>query len=361
MTASAQALVVFNGSSLPALTVVTNSVFAAQDPNDSARVTFSAQAGETYQIAVDATDTVTLRIAPTFPPVVTIVRPTNDAVFIEGELVVFAADATDDGSDLTVDFFVDSRLVGSRTNPPFNLTLTNGFFAGSIYLRAMVTDEFGVRASSPEVRVSVNPRPPENDAFSSRLSLDGFLASMEISTRGATREPGEPNPSGSAAGGTVWWSWTPPMTGTGIITVADVPATLLLRVYVGTSVTNLALVAESPANTANDSTRRLEVAAIGRVPYEIAIESTDGLPNYPFTLTVFLDARELGPVEPAADGIVRGQFLTTFDETWIVEASPDLINWTAISTNDPVNGTLGFQDGDAVGAARRFYRARSAR
>jgi len=245
--------------------------------------------------------------------------------------------------------------------PAEYLTLTNGFFAGSSYLRAMVTDEFGVRASSPEVRVSVNPRPPENDAFSSRLSLDGFLASMEISTRGATREPGEPNPSGSAAGGTVWWSWTPPMTGDGIITVADVPATLLLRVYVGTSVTNLALVAESPANTANDSTRRLEVAAIGRVPYEIAIESTDGLPNYPFTLTVFLDARELGPIEPAADGIVRGQFLTTFDETWIVEASPDLINWTAISTNDPVNGTLGFQDGDAVGAARRFYRARSAR
>jgi len=355
-------LAVFTGATLATLTLVTNSAFDGQDLSYSTKITFSAQAGATYHLAVDASDTVTLRIAPTSPPAITIVSPTNGAVFIEGAPVTLAADVTDDGSLVSADFFVDSRLMGSVTNSPYRLTLTNGIAAGSSYLRARATDDFGISTFSPEVRVSAIPRPPANDAFSARTPLEGFLTSAEVVTRGATREPGEPNPSGAEIGATAWWSWIPPMTGTGIITVSAAPATLVIAVYTGTNLTDLALVAASLTNNAYHSTRQLEFEATGGVPYQIAM--TTGIESpfaSPVPLSVFLDARELGPVVRTADGIVRGQFHTTFDETWIVEASADLINWTAISTNDPVNGTFEFKDGDASAAAQRFYRVTSSR
>jgi hypothetical protein len=40
-----------------------------------------------------------------------------------------------------------------------------------------------------------------------------------------------------------------------------------------------------------------------------------------------------------------------------IEASADLLNWTAICTNQVVNGSIDFVDPDAQGAPARFYRA----
>ena len=238
--------------------------------------------------------------------------------------------------------------------------MTNGIDAGSSYLRARATDDFGVTSFSREVRVTAGLRPPANDAFSARTLLEGFLVGSEVSTIGATREPGEPNPSGSEIGGTVWWSWTPPMSGTAVIAMSGTHSTLV-GVYTGTNLTNLVVVAASLTNKINHDLRQLEFEATAGTPYQIAVDSTDGFLNYASVLAIFLDARELGPVERSADGRVDGRFFTTFDETWIVEASADLLNWTAISTNDPVNGTFEFQDNDASPAAGRFYRVKTAR
>ena len=45
--------------------------------------------------------------------------------------------------------------------------------------------------------------------------------------------------------------------------------------------------------------------------------------------------------------------------TYVIEASPDLKTWTAISTNSSPSGVISFTDSGAASLARRFYRARS--
>jgi hypothetical protein len=42
----------------------------------------------------------------------------------------------------------------------------------------------------------------------------------------------------------------------------------------------------------------------------------------------------------------------------VVEATTNLLNWTAVSTNALDNGTLYFSDPDYGATPRRFYRAR---
>lgn len=52
-----------------------------------------------------------------------------------------------------------------------------------------------------------------NDAFASRIPLGGASASAIGNTAAATSEPGEPSHAGAAAGKSLWWSWTAPVSG----------------------------------------------------------------------------------------------------------------------------------------------------
>ena len=88
---------------------------------------------------------------------------------------------------------------------------------------------------------------PANDNFTNAPLLDFFTPPLPDSNVGATREPGEPLIVANAGGSSVWYKYI--ATADSVITVDTIGSDFdtILGVYVGTSVSNLNLVAEEPA------------------------------------------------------------------------------------------------------------------
>jgi hypothetical protein len=94
------------------------------------------------------------------PPSVTLVAPTNGAVFATPAHVPLIAEATDvDGSVAQVDFFADQQFLGSATNTPYSLVWSNAP-PGRHVLFAKVSDELGATALSRTVKITVSNAPP---------------------------------------------------------------------------------------------------------------------------------------------------------------------------------------------------------
>lgn len=116
-----------------------------------------------------------------------------------------------------------------------------------------------------------------NDAFANRTSLTGTGFTIVTSNFGATKEGGEPFHASQAGGASVWWSWTPPVTGPVIISTKGSSFDTLLAVYTGVSVTNLRLV------DANDDIQgnvlqasEVEFTAYAGETYQIAVDGHGG-------------------------------------------------------------------------------------
>jgi fibronectin type 3 domain-containing protein len=62
-------------------------------------------------------------------------------------------------------------------------------------------------------------------------------------------------------------------------------------------------------------------------------------------------------VSPTVSGQFSLQFTGTDGQYYVVETSPDLVNWTPVYTNTPSGGSFSFTDANATDAAR-FYRVR---
>src|SRR5437867_445908 len=95
-------------------------------------------------------------------PGVSITSPPDGTGVSEGSNVAVSASVTDpDGTVTRVDFFDGFNPLGSSTNPPFALTLTN-VAAGDYTLLARATDDHGATALSSPVSLSAVPanRPP---------------------------------------------------------------------------------------------------------------------------------------------------------------------------------------------------------
>lgn len=101
------------------------------------------------------------------PPVVSIVAPTNGAVFIAPADIHIVARAFDsDGYVHTVEFFAGDRSLGVTTNNPFSASPMNPFQIkwedvppGDYVLTALATDNDGAQSRSRPVRISVIQEP----------------------------------------------------------------------------------------------------------------------------------------------------------------------------------------------------------
>jgi hypothetical protein len=99
----------------------------------------------------------TLTVAPLTPeqPVVSIISPTNGALFPAGGDVLVTAEASESNGTITqVEFFLNTNSVGTSTNLPFSVLLTN-LPAGTNLLQAIATDAQQLTATSSVVRISV--------------------------------------------------------------------------------------------------------------------------------------------------------------------------------------------------------------
>ncbi|MBC8095476.1 MAG: hypothetical protein H7Y43_06670, partial [Akkermansiaceae bacterium] len=140
------------------------------------------------------------------------------------------------------------------------------------------------------------PKVP-GDNFANSFTLPStFVISVRVNYL-ATKEPGEPAHAGNSGGSSVWWNFTP--TRNGMVT-ANTSASLidtLLAVYVGTTVTNLTLIA-SDDDSGEGLTSRVSFPVLAGVNYKIAVDGFGGAQGYVSveldqtstnTLAVFVD------------------------------------------------------------------------
>src|SRR5207244_8234652 len=88
--------------------------------------------------------------------------------------------------------------------------------------------------------------PPSNDNFPNAIALNTPLPITTTgSSKGATKEPGEPNHANEQGGASVWWKWTSPVTGPITITTAGTNFDTVLGVYTGNQVLGLVTIASN--------------------------------------------------------------------------------------------------------------------
>jgi hypothetical protein len=219
----------------------------------------------------------------------------------------------------------------------------------------MATDNLGFQSAPSEIQLNVQTRPPANDDFTNRTGLTGSFISVTASPRGATREAGETNYVAGWSGGTVWWSWTAPMSGTAILTAQPFSYSRV-NVYSGNDLSGLNIIT-SATSDAPSSVLQLTFDAHGGETYQLSVGGGSSDPSFPWNL--FLDSRYIDSLSRLQDGSIKGRFITSWDESWIVEASNDLVDWNAIATNAPANSSFEFQDTLAPGNRSRFYRVKA--
>ena len=271
-------LAVFTGTTLASLELITNSTFADYDDTYETRLVIHAQAGATYPLAVGSGGQVTLSIARTLPPIVSLVNPTNYAEYVVGETIELKAEAFDpDGKIAQVEFYRDGYyLLGGVTNSPYVLNFSTTNFEGYARIQARATDNFGVRTVSDDVRFQVRYPGPLNDNFVDRIFLTGSFVSVTGTTANATIEASENIFWGS---GSVWWAWTAPESADFTITATSRSGYWTsLAIYNGTILSDLELI-ERSSFTEDGLTysRRVVLHAEAGITYSIAVESYDDI------------------------------------------------------------------------------------
>jgi hypothetical protein len=133
----------------------------APDSYGVALVTVTAiDNGGTANGGINTSSSQTFTITVNAPPTVSIVSPTNGAVFIAPASFTVVADAQDaDGSIARVDFFSDTNFIGEASSEPYFILRTN-LATGAYIFNATATDNLGATGAASPVTVTVIERPP---------------------------------------------------------------------------------------------------------------------------------------------------------------------------------------------------------
>jgi hypothetical protein len=265
---------VFTGVSLNGLTQIANNWNEAR---------FNAQAGVTYQIAVDTCwQDGGVKLVITRPPMLTVTSPADGAVFTSPANISISGSASDpDGQIQQISVSAWPGWNFKTPNSSFNFQWTN-VPGGYYYLDFVATDNVGCRALEyRSIRVH-----PVNDDFTNATPISGAPLTVNGSNAGADKETGEPNHAGEYGESSVWWSWTAPSSATVTISVvfSGYRGYPLLGVYTGTSVSNLATVT---SNAASDygGPAQVNFTATAGTTYQIAVDDRYGYSG-DITLTI---------------------------------------------------------------------------
>jgi hypothetical protein len=330
------------------------------------------------------------------PPIVRITSPPNGATFrapVNIPIVAYAADL--DGFVTSVQFFEDGNSLGfghpisavPTLVPPgapipisvsnfWVLVWTNPVPETNIVLTAMATDNGGTSTLSAPIDINILPPvpPPTN-----RPALVGIVATDPVAIEGTNCWPWL----GLASGADTcsWSNWVAPtavfcrITNCGpkdaTFTVFRFGATnddLSVTYAIGGTATNgvdYAPISGTVLLPAGQRTAQITVIPIDDGPPDISstvvLKLTPGT-NYlvgfpPAAAAVILDPGSPWP----GTGVLSGGFFHICalgpNGAWFhVEQSVDMINWTAICTNQVVNGNIDFVDPNAADQPGVFYR-----
>lgn len=309
-------LAVFTGDALDRLTLVASNAFAGTDNTFLARVTFAAEAGIPYALRLSANAFQTrllanLHIVPSAPPTVALIEPPHGASFTNNAPVVLSAAATDpDDGVARVEFLLNNEVVGTATQPPYEVTIGPQPGPMGYWYTARAVDHFGLVARS-ETRMIyfyppvVPPQPPPNDNFAERAPMAGSVVTVRGTTSNATREPDEPGP----GYGSIWWSWTPDRSGYHTLELAS-QGRNHVSLFDGAPLAALKLLSTTNAVTFGDPGNpafehqftRLAVAVEAGQTYAIAVAAELEAEVGTVTLNVFPGVRPEVTIQRAPDG-----------------------------------------------------------
>ena len=347
------------------------------------------------QGAETTSDPVKITILPArpptnLPPVVRIVSPADHSIFrapVRIPLLAFARDP--DGSVNSVEFFAGTNDLGlgtqlspgasaSSATFPTNLFFLNWThpMPGSYPMTAVATDNDGLSATSNPVRVTILPplppptnRPPIVSVVAiDPLAIEGTNCWVWLGLTNATP---------------AWPDWGTalcrPFTNCGpksalfaVRRCGDTNDAIAVNYDLGGTASNSVDYVSLPGFILIPAGER--VGLISLVPIDVGppdlnktvvmrlTPSTNSVPDY---LVGYPNRAAALIID--SDGPQPGSGLTADhcfhlstsgpDGAWFrVEGSTDLVDWTAICTNQVVQGSIDFVDPDAQGSAVRYYR-----
>jgi hypothetical protein len=135
--------------------------------------------------------------------------------------------------------------------------------------RVQVQTEGGVAVSGEDFTVVP---PPANDRFLAASSLSGTSGSAFGLNEGATKEPGEPNPSDNKGGRSIWYRWTAPATGIWTFDTQGSNFDTILGVYSGSALGQLAVVGENDDAGSAVQHSRVTFAATAGSTFRILVD-----------------------------------------------------------------------------------------
>lgn len=141
--------------------------------------------------------------------------------------------------------------------------------------------------SAEAVNATFNRISPSNDDFAAAQPISGTGASVNGTTKDATRETGEPRHTAAWAGDhTVWYSWTAPNTGDWSIDTCQSNIDSILAVYTGGQLDALTKLKEDNNGCSSGFGSKLTFRATAGATYRIVVGDAGGAMENTFTLVL---------------------------------------------------------------------------
>lgn len=213
-----------------------------------------------------------------------------------------------------------------------------------------VTNRFG------EFVLNLSAEPtPSNDHLANRIRLHGLPVVVAGSNVNASREQNEPLHAGSVVGASVWYEWTSPVSGT--VTISPTLNLMSLAVYAGSTYNSL-LPVSFPQQ--GGGYYAVQFYARAGTTYVLAVaDNWDGVgaefgicinsPSVPPTLRSSSSTR-------LSDGTFRLQIAGTNGQSFAIQASSNLTDWTTLVIDTMQGTNFVFDDAEAGLHVHRFYR-----
>jgi hypothetical protein len=112
------------------------------------------------------------------------------------------------------------------------------------------------------------------------------------------------------------------------------------------------------AGQIGDTLNLANVQPVNEGAYSVQVANTFGFVNSQPALLTLVGQTTLQNVEQLGNGTVRMTISGVPNRSYSIEISPNLTNWTTLSTILYTNGIMPFTDTTAGGPTNRFYRAR---
>jgi hypothetical protein len=335
------------------------------------------------------------------PPIVRIINPPNGSVFrAPVNIPIYAYAADPDGSVTTVEFFAGTNSLGlghqvtavppplppGPVQPPilihvptnyWELVWTNPAPATNMVLTAKAADNGGATTVSAPVTISILPSlpPPTN-----RPPIVTIVATDPVAIEGTNFWvwPGETNtpPTWTAwpvANCRFFTNWGPKAATMAVRRRGGTNADLTVSYDIGGTASNGVDYVAIPGVVTIAAGNRAAVVTIMPIddgPPDITktviltlTPSTNVPPDYVVgfprrAAAIILDSSGPPPVTALLPDRSFHLVMPGPDAAWFsVEYSTDLANWTAVCTNQVVNGSINFVDPDTQSDQARYYRA----